>query len=153
KYVQNEPILRIDPSGALTITPLGQAIGRGTCGQKTFIQWDFEVDGGAPCTGFLVQKITQFCSINPCTGKCPAAFLPYLFTGGPMAQGTVEIVYWEAWKVQQKATLAPRPIVPVPGFGNVKLPFTDESFVIPRKNECGSALALGEVRFYCEKAK
>ncbi|MGH7137443.1 MAG: hypothetical protein ACREHD_16995 [Pirellulales bacterium] len=140
EYAQSAPIFGVDPFGELVVNPLGNTAVP-ACGKPVQAEWDFFLDvlvnpanprskTGAPCNGFIVQKVDVFCSINNC-GSC---------TGNVSLD---ELTYWEAWPVRkgQKKSLLRKS-----GTG------TDTAQWTPPIGTCGSYLQSGEIRFYCARA-
>jgi len=136
-YAESEPISRVDPYGQLEVKPMGQTAVP-ACGKPVEAKWDFFLEVhvnpnnpksrvGAPCTGYIVQRVDVFCSINKC-GKCNGDITFEEFT------------YYEAWPVRK-------------GRRNSLLrkggTATDTAISTPQKGTCGSYLQKGEIRFYC----
>ena len=140
---------RIDPSGKITVIPLGDNFDNLECGDVAQIQWDFKLDKAAPCDGYIVQKVSYDCGVSDCEDcEIPPKNLK-------------QIEFWEAWPVSKdrfyptdryydgKPLLIP-PLLP-PGFlPPGKISKTDTSSAIVNNGKCGYKSSFGEIRFYCK---
>lgn len=67
QFVSNEPNSRMDPSGLLTVSPILKLnLGDAKCGDDVGIAWRFSFPNGAPCTGYLFQRVFVFCNSAKC---------------------------------------------------------------------------------------
>lgn len=141
EYASNNPLLEVDPSGLLSIVPRSRNLGQIKCGEVAYIAWDFYIDvptrpgskrKGAPCDGFIVQRVSVACIVNPCVnGQCSV----------DLEKANV-FDYWEAWPVQRgqnKSTLRRRPYR-----------YTDAARFTAIDNRCGYYFQSGEVKFFCK---
>lgn len=142
-YGSNSPLNRIDPSGLLTIRPVGSTLGRLGCDDVAEIRWNFHIDyklsdtaKGAPCDGFIVQKISFICTTDFCN---PKKFKDLCEVDLDSPQVSQE--FWELWEVKKGSDSPERP------FGAKN----DDSATNPFRNTtCGFRYSRGEARFYCK---
>jgi len=133
-YVHHSPILSVDPSGHITITPVKQLLSpNAKCGDaksgEACIKWKWTLDPSTkskwPCSteyGYIIQKIDFFCEIDRTCQKCPKE-LPK----------TPIITFLEAIRVGKN--------------------FKDAHDVASGfcfRNSCGIVKHQGEVKFFCE---
>ena len=146
-YVAGDPVGSFDPSGELWIKPApppqGFHLGTLHCGETAYVHWLFGLQTkrrgsrkpGAPCEGFLVQKVNVICGISSCrTGRgiTPGnECLTYPF---------LSYSYFEAWYVQRG-----RPISNPPKHAA----WTDEASFASERKTCGVYEQFGALRFYC----
>jgi len=137
-YVGNSAVTFVDPSGQIKVIGLTSKTSREIlnpkCGTEVSAKWNFVVDYtdpktgkvGAPCDGYVVQKVTVNCRIKPCV---------------PQVKDQT-FVYYEAW--------------PVAAGGGIEDPkqkkggVIDSSGATPTLNLCGKVTHTGEIRFYCK---
>jgi RHS repeat-associated protein len=137
-YASNSPVLRQDPSGALSYVAGNKKLGHFPCDVDAppFIQWEIRIDGvylvpfgigrrreikriqGAPCDGFIVQKVTVDCQGSECRKKSAIDVLRR---------------YWEAIPV----SLGDRFAGPDTASGGIPA------------SSSGAYLQTGEVKLYC----
>jgi hypothetical protein len=135
----------IDPSGKITIVPLGDNFEEKACGEIVAIHWDFKLDNPAPCNGWIVQKISYSCLSLDCE-DCFGDDLPE----------PRKARFWEAWRVTEGQVYPEKRLDEngnlIPPFQKVpdKLSTTDASSHKFPNGTCGYKWSLGEVRFYCE---
>jgi RHS repeat-associated protein len=126
-----------DPEGQqIIITPIEQNLTNIPCGKSSYIKWDFDLNfgpGGAPCSGYIVQKIDFACEVIPCW-LCPPLY--------PTGSGT-RFSFWEAWYVRQGDNRWTEQ-----EDGNIT--YTDFSNLNTHDNNCGYSNTRGEIRFYCK---
>jgi RHS repeat-associated protein len=126
-----------DPEGQqIIITPIEQDFGNIACGQDSQIKWDFDLNfgpGGAPCSGYIVQKVDFACEVIPCW-LCPPLY--------PTGSGT-RFTYWEAWYVRKNDNRWTRQ-------EDGEINFTDFSNLKTHDDRCGYGTVSGEIRFYCK---
>src|SRR5204863_634114 len=61
RVVGNNPTNLLDPSGKIKITPVGDGLVSATkAGEKSQIDWSFELDAPAPEAGYLIQRVQVF---------------------------------------------------------------------------------------------
>jgi RHS repeat-associated protein len=128
-YARNNPLRYVDPSGMLTVKPLGSSL-RPSCGQRAWIRWDFVLDKKAPCDGYLVQQIDTRCTIKDCV-DCPRT--------SPVRP---DFTFWEAFFVRNKETLEEARVLG-------QYSFTDESRPTALDEKCGNRSAIGTIKFFC----
>ncbi len=143
-YADGNPVDGIDPSGMLTIRrstkKRGHLLGKQPCGNPARVFFDFLLDSdytvmvrgkeitrhGAPCDGFLIQRVLVECRVNDCADKAHEE----------------SFEYFESWKVKKHAQTF---------VAQQNQLFTDEAlYNIPDKTE-GSFRQYGEVKFYCNE--
>lgn len=135
---------RVDPLGeqaeevgsnVIVISPKpGATIGNLSCGQTAVEDYDYTISNGAPCGGWLVQKITVCCKANPCKPNCKC---------DEVSQEQMNCKsYWEAWhfKKGEKSTDTGKA---------AKWPATDRSSFPAPGNTCGRYWQFGEARYFC----
>src|SRR5438105_3880498 len=131
-YAANSPTSRIDPSGALSIfiKALDNLLGDLPCPSQPQVWWQYSILPKAPCSGYLVQKVTVDCDVNRCNNVTVRD----------------KFSYWEAWAVALGDTTV------APGVGHLgPFPFnyTDSAHCAVPNGTRGSVVQAGEVRFYC----
>jgi RHS repeat-associated protein len=140
QYTQNRPLHLFDPSGLITIKPVAQNLGMLGCGERAWLQWDFEIDfvdpkskkRGAPCDGWLIQHVMYTCIKKGCRADRP----------------TIEHnEYSEKWPVAKDDV-----VVRVRDENGFPLAtHTDQASVTLEDSFCGYYHQTGEVRLYCKR--
>jgi hypothetical protein len=98
-----------------------------TCLTGGKVDWKFSLSEGAPCNGFIVQKVSVSCKLHKCCGRTE---------GDP----DINYSYYEAWRVSKHKD---KPAT----FGG-----RDTARLFPAFCSIGEYVQLGEVRFYCNAA-
>ena len=152
-YGYGDPVSYIDPSGKIRIQPI--TVGKGfvpACGKPVQMKWWFFLEKswgkykkpGAPCNGFIVQKVIVIGGISPPCRELRRGEGPV--TPGmecPMF-GFQSFSYFEAWPVkrgQKRIDVKGRP------------GYTDDAEYSSVNNTCGFCEQFGEVRFYCRECR
>jgi hypothetical protein len=128
-YARNNPCRYIDPSGMLTVEPLGSNLSP-KCGQSAWIEWDFVLAKKAPCDGYIVQQIDARCTIDDCC-NCPKS--------SPLKP---DLTFWEAWFVNKGDRL-------ISDLMAGRTTFTDTSTKPVRDKKCGTDSSSGTIKFFC----
>jgi RHS repeat-associated protein len=121
EYTFNSPTQLVDANGLdVTVNPNLAPSGDYQCGDQIKAGWTFSIQGGAPATGYIIQRVSIHCRISRCLW-CEAS--------APL-RPTYE--FYEAWSAN------------VGELGSAS-DFGEGSFI---KNTCGTFNAIGEVRFF-----
>jgi RHS repeat-associated protein len=149
-YARNTPTLATDPSGAvIEITAKATRLGKQNCAGSplggTFVGWNFKLNPPATCDGYLIQKVSVSCFVQPCKG-CDPCNVNLDSLSIPTA------TFWEAWDVKagKDIPVAQDEGITVKG-QQLKMPFTDLANSPNGTGSCGLVASHGEVRFYCKE--
>lgn len=120
-YSRNSPIVRVDPSGLLSVFAIPQNWNMGVlkCNDQPQAQWRFRLDAAKHCDGYIIQRVKVLCSAKTC-GRNPRP------AGVPQS-------YWESWNLPD---------------GQQEVVDT-AAWAVRRPPSCGHYEQDGEVRFYC----
>jgi hypothetical protein len=101
------------------------------CGQSGYAAWDYRFDGkgGAPCTGYVVQRVQVFCTVDPECKNCPTAF-----------QKTQTYDYYEAFRYPKGD----------PDWEDQRGNFTDLASFQAATGNCGAYRQNVDIKFFCE---
>lgn len=127
-----------DPTGMTKVTSVDGSLGGKNgdvgCGIQGSRQWQFELESDAPCSGYFVQHVVQFCLVRDCEA-CNCA---------PLSKSRISIVdYWEAWSVTKGSRVKDA----IPRSSDR---WADQAATGPIDDTCGLKIQIGEVRFYCK---
>jgi len=145
-----------DPSGTLMIVAkydnhVRPPEDHNGCGKHAWVNWDFLLApirrnqgpcGGGSYEGFIAQKVTTYCTEDPCKENepnctCPKSlddFDDWMFSDD--FPGMEEFSYYELW--------------PVDRLGNVDgIRYDDKSMLIVKNNSCGFTTQTGELKYFC----
>lgn len=125
QYVRSNPVANGDPSGKLTVQPLGNNLDI-QCGEQASARWSFVLDGSPPCDGYIVQKVEVRCTVKHCA-NCPRH-----------SSSEPTFSYWEAWPVKR------------PGTVGSTAPTIDTFLAVARSRRCGNYSQWGTVKFFCK---
>ena len=156
-YMSNDTLLSLDPSGMfkISVIPVQGAFGYGkSCGSssdrgnRAYVHWQYVLEDkapsvGAPCDGYLVQKMELECGTTPCDDDC----------GGSCKAKTEKGGYYEAWPVLAgKPTFDVSQVYKNPAEAAL-IVSTDSTGVSFISDTCGIENSTGEIRFYCKDKK
>jgi RHS repeat-associated protein len=126
-FVHNEPGIKVDPDGRITVVPGPAPPTKGACG--TYAKyWTFILGRPAPCDGYIVQQVTTRDIFALC-GKTPKVN---------------NFVFWEAWPISAGMTQSTSV-----GTGPYGTSYTDADIVINPANSWGYHAVRGDIKFFC----
>jgi len=133
KYVDNQSMVQIDPSGLIKVTTLSnpsiiECYFEDPMGPDFQVQWDFVLDKPAPCDGYIVQENRASCYRSDCSSPCPN------FSVKPC------LVFYEAWFIKAGSDRT-----------GITKNLTDVANI--DINGCGSEVFLGKIKFFCKDPK
>jgi hypothetical protein len=127
----------VDPFRIVVIRKKGGAdLGKLSCGQEAKEDYDYTIEGGAPCAGYLIQEITVCCGKTDCK-DCDCDI--------NAAEQECK-TYWESWYFRKNATTTET--------GKAGgWPATDRAAFQPPGKTCGRFVQHAVARFFCSNFK
>lgn len=141
RYGNGRPFDNVDPTGNISIRPIGSPTLAG-CGGTRSQPYDYQMDGGAPCAGYLIQEIEHCCAVKKCDNGCCSVNIEPPLKGG----GGGDLVcnqYWELWEFKKKGDKV--------SIEQTRLnPIIDTASVEFFANSCGYYYARATAKFFCK---
>jgi RHS repeat-associated protein len=124
-YVENQPVIAVDPSGTLKVTTIASDLDNLTCGSSPAVEQMYSLDPGKRCStrgrsagGYFVQRVFYRCNIVDCV------------------TGNIEHCKRNFWEASESPT---------------GQPITDTSRKTCFRGTSGQVVAIAQIRFYCKR--